>query len=85
MLNTKINKIYFITSFKLQFVENIHNCHKNSNPGVWSHITLSKTNPPTAVLSTQIKLYCYGMDYRFTAGASGAGDIPDAGFGFSNR
>ena len=25
------------------------------------------------------KSFHYGMDYRFTSGASGAGDIPDAG------
>ena len=57
MLNTKINKIYFITSFKLQFVENIHNCHKNSDHTPEGHVvnTPPKTNPPTPVLSSQIK------------------------------
>ena len=34
------------------------------------HLPLPKTNPPTPVLSSQIKLYCYGADYKAFSGAN---------------
>ena len=48
------------------------NCKNNIFQGIpmTKEANVNKTNPPTAVLSTQIKLYCYGVDYRAFAGAS---------------
>ena len=68
-LNT-VAKISYHIWIRILFVYNHYRVATTRLGGVWSHITLSKTNPLSLLLSTQIKLYCYGVDYRAFAGAS---------------